>query len=127
MVADFVITPRGMLFFLLLCATEYSTCIESSYVSTRSIDELHGHFSVDKQSIQNVGRLLDQMRRVSYGRQFDQQSFHDVSRIFQLFEVVCDKHYKGDNALDLTTKQKDSVSLYLFEGSIHSSLCVFHL
>jgi hypothetical protein len=74
-------------------------------VSNKAVDELHTHFSVEKESILNLGRILDQMKRISYADQLVKQGFHDVD----------------NKVLDLTTKQRESVSLYLFEGDIFLS------
>jgi hypothetical protein len=64
---------------LFLFSLNFLTFTASAEVPTRSVDELYQHFSVEKQSIENLGRILDQMKRISYSQQLVSQGFHDVS------------------------------------------------
>jgi hypothetical protein len=67
-----------MLFLLLfVCCVRLTSQVDM--MPTKSIDELHSHFEVNKESIQNLGQILDKMKRISYNQQLSKQGLHDVS------------------------------------------------
>lgn len=64
---------------LLLFFFKFLIFVESVDVPNQPVDELYQHFSVEKESIQNLGLILDKMKRLSYSQQLASQGFHDVS------------------------------------------------
>lgn len=75
-----------MILLLLLFLHCFHLSIDAD-VPNKSIDELQDHFTVPKQSIENLGRILDQMKRISYGRELVKHG-HDVCFYINFKEIL---------------------------------------